>query len=80
MPNPANPRIADPYVIAQRVPLRGLAFEPGKTARHEEWTAERRWEALVDARLIGTTPPLSPERREAIDAMERALGVGAWRV
>ena len=33
------------------------------------------WERLVDARLIGTTAPLSDDARAAIAAMERALGV-----
>ena len=74
------PNRADPHIAAQLVPLRGPAFEPGRTARFAECEAEQRWEALVDAGLIGTTAPLSPERRAAIDAMERALGVGAWRV
>ncbi len=33
------------------------------------------WERLVDARLIGTTAPLSEETLGAIAAMERALGL-----
>ena len=33
------------------------------------------WEQLADARLIGTTAPLSDETRAAIAAAERTLGL-----
>ena len=72
------PDLSDPHIVAQLVPLGAPAFAPGRTARPHEMAAERRWEALVDAGLIGATPPLSPERRAEIDAMERVLGVGRY--
>ena len=72
------PDLSDPHIVAHSCRSARPAFAPGRPRVHTRWTAERRWEALVDAGLIGATPPLSPERRAEIDAMERALGVGRY--
>ncbi|MDO7843269.1 hypothetical protein [Sphingomonas immobilis] len=41
-----------------------------------EQEARDNWQALVDARLIGTIPEIASEHLANIHAWERALGVG----